>query len=132
MQNTVTTALLLTLFLFFISLIPESVLYGIQLVKAHNFASNTIELAERTGGFQYSYNGENVDLIPDIEKKMKADNMDGWKYEFTKGRVDRNQPLYFKIKSEHQFYIFKLIGVDGVKAPIWSNREGVGKVFFRE
>ncbi|MGM2783056.1 DUF4320 family protein, partial [Bacillus cereus group sp. MYBK207-2] len=42
MQNTVTTALFLTLSLLLISLLPEGVLYGIQLVKAHNFASDMV------------------------------------------------------------------------------------------
>ena len=57
MQNTVTTALFLTLSLL-ITLIPEGVLYGMQLVKAHDFASSTVELAEQTGGFQYTYEGK--------------------------------------------------------------------------
>lgn len=78
MQNTVTTALFLTLSLLLITLIPEGVLYGMQLVKAHDFVSSTVELAEQTGGFQYTYEGKNVNLIPDIEKKMKEQNMDGW------------------------------------------------------
>ncbi|MDM5265110.1 DUF4320 family protein [Bacillus wiedmannii] len=54
MQNTVTTALFLTLSLLLITLIPEGVLYGMQLIKAHDFTSSTVELAEQTGGFQYT------------------------------------------------------------------------------
>ncbi|PFV83455.1 hypothetical protein COL05_08510 [Bacillus sp. AFS059628] len=131
MQNTVTTALFLTLSLLLITLIPEGVLYGMQLIKAHDFASSTVELAEQTGGFQYTYEGKNVNLIPDIEKKMKEQNMDGWKYEYTKDRVDHNQPLNFKIKAEHHFFIFKMIGIDGVKAPIWANKDGMGQIYFR-
>lgn len=131
MQNTVTTALFLTLSLLLITLIPEGVLYGMQLVKAHDFASSTVDLAEQTGGFQYTYEGKNVNLIPDIEKKMKEQNMDGWKYEYTKGRVDHNQPLNFKIKAEHHFFIFKMIGIDSVKAPIWANKDGMGQIYFR-
>ncbi|PEW74076.1 hypothetical protein CN424_21320 [Bacillus cereus] len=131
MQNTVTTALFLTLSLLLITLIPEGVLYGMQLIKAHDFASSTVELAEQTGGFQYTYEGKNVNLIPDIEKKMKEQNMDGWKYEYTKGRVDHNQPLNFKIKAEHHFFIFKMIGIDSVKTPIWANKDGMGQIYFR-
>ncbi|AHX21683.1 DUF4320 family protein [Bacillus cereus group sp. MYBK249-1] len=131
MQNTVTTALFLTLSLLLISLLPEGVLYGIQLVKAHNFASDMVEIAENKGGFQYDYNGKRVDLVPGIEKRMKEEKMDGWKYEYTKGRIDHSQPLSFKVKSEHHFFIFKLIGVDGIKAPIWASKDGLGQVYFK-
>ncbi|MEF7560397.1 DUF4320 family protein [Bacillus thuringiensis] len=131
MQNTVTTALFLTLSLLLISLLPEGVLYGIQLVKAHNFASDMIEIAENKGGFQYDYNGKRVDLVPGIEKRMKEEKMDGWKYEYTKGRIDHNQSLSFKVKAEHHFFIFKLIGVEGIKAPIWASKEGLGQVYFK-
>ncbi|MED3243956.1 DUF4320 family protein, partial [Bacillus thuringiensis] len=77
MQNTVTTALFLTFSLLLISLLPEGVLYGIQLVKAHNFAADMVENAENKGGFQYDYNGKRVDLVPGIEKRMKEEKMDG-------------------------------------------------------
>ncbi|MCT4574435.1 DUF4320 family protein, partial [Bacillus thuringiensis] len=56
--------------------------------------------------------------------------MDGWKYEYTKGRIDHNQSLSFKVKAEHHFFIFKLIGVDGIKAPIWASKDGMGQVYF--
>ncbi|MGN4255168.1 DUF4320 family protein [Bacillus cereus group sp. MYBKT14-1] len=131
MQNTVTTALFLTLSLLLISLLPEGVLYGIQLVKAHNFASDMVEIAENKGGFQYDYNGKRVDLVPGIEKRMKEEKMAGWKYEYTKGRIDHSQPLSFKVKAEHHFLIFKLIGVDGIKAPIWASKDGLGQVYFK-
>ncbi|EEL67451.1 DUF4320 family protein [Bacillus mycoides] len=131
MQNTVTTALLLTLSLLLISLLPEGVLYGIQLVKAHNFASDMVESAENKGGFQYDNNGKRVDLIPGIEKRMKEEKMDGWKYEYTKGRIEHGQPLSFKVNAEHHFFIFKLIGVEGVKAPIWASKDGMGQVYFK-
>lgn len=131
MQNTVTTALFLTLSLLLISLLPEGVLYGIQLVKAHNFASDMVEIAENKGGFQYDYNGKRVDLVPGIEKRMKEEKMDGWKYEYTKGRIDHSQPLFFKVKAEHHFFIFKLIGVDGIKAPVWASKDGLGQVYFK-
>ncbi|MCQ6325254.1 DUF4320 family protein [Bacillus cereus] len=113
------------------SLLPEGVLYGIQLVKAHNFASDMVGIAENNGGFQYDYNGKRVDLIPGIEKRMKEEKMDGWKYEYTKGRIDHNQSLSFKVKAEHHFFIFKLIGVDGIKAPIWASKDGMGQVYFK-
>lgn len=131
MQNTITTALLLTLSLLFICLIPEGVLYGIQMVKAHDFATSTVELAEKEGGFQYTYNGKTVDLIPKIEKRMKEEKMEGWKFEYTKGRVDHNQPLSFKLKAEYEIHILELIGVDAIKVPIWANRDGVGQVYFK-
>ncbi|HDR7455233.1 TPA: DUF4320 family protein [Bacillus cereus] len=131
MQNTVTTALFLTLSLLLISLLPEGVLYGIQLVKAHNFASDMVEIAENKGGFQYDYNGKRVDLVPGIKKRMKEEKMAGWKYEYTKGRIDHSQPLSFKVKAEHHFLIFKLIGVDGIKAPIWASKDGLGQVYFK-
>ncbi|MEB9686417.1 DUF4320 family protein, partial [Bacillus anthracis] len=121
----------LTLSLLLISLLPEGVLYGIQLVKAHNFASDMVEIAENKGGFQYDYNGKRVDLVPGIEKRMKEEKMDGWKYEYTKGRIDHSHPLSFKVKAEHHFFIFKLIGVDGIKAPIWASKDGLGQVYFK-
>ncbi|MGH1323066.1 DUF4320 family protein, partial [Bacillus cereus] len=49
----------------------------------------------------------------------------------TKGRIDHNQSLSFKVKAEHHFFIFKLIGVDGIKAPIWASKEGLGQVYFK-
>lgn len=58
MQNTVTTALFLTLSLLLITLIPEGVLYGMQLIKAHDFASSTVELAEKQVVFSTRMKGK--------------------------------------------------------------------------
>ncbi len=44
---------------------------------------------------------------------------------------DHSQSLSFKVKAEHHFFIFKLIGVDGIKAPIWASKDGLGQVYFK-
>lgn len=131
MQNTVATALLITFSLFFIVLIPEGVMYGMQLVKAHDFVSDTIAVAEKNGGFKYTHENKNVNMIPNIEKSMEKGNMGDWKYKYTEGKVNYNEPLSFSVRGEHQFTIFKIFGVDGVKAPIWAHKDGIGQVYFR-
>ncbi len=40
-------------------------------------------------------------------------------------------PFLFKVKAEHHFFIFKLIGVDDIKAPIWASKDGLGQVYFK-
>ncbi len=90
-----------------ITLIPEGVLYGMQLVKAHDFCFYYSRVSRKKQVvFSTRMKEKNVNLIPDIEKKMKEQNMDGWKYEYTKGRVDHNQPLNFKIKSRTSLLYF--------------------------
>lgn len=140
MQNTVAYGLLLPFFLFVAMILPDFLIYANLSVKAHHVATNVIEVAEKAGGFEYSEGTTNVNLQPFIESELERYNLnvDHWEVDYTKGKVDYNQPLQITVKGEYKFKAFDMIYGDAdaevnemKRAKINASRSGIGQVFFR-
>ena len=130
MQQTIAYGLLLPLILFFVMLVPDFVMYSNYTVKAHNIATNAIEIAEKTGGFS-------DDLESYVEEQLENNNMypDQWTVSFTEGRVDYNQPIYITLKGSYRVSAFDTIFGENEERiknlPIQATKSGIGQVFFR-
>jgi Domain of unknown function (DUF4320) len=138
MSDTLSTALLLPLVLFFMLLVPEFLMYGNLAVKANAIATDTVQLAEKVGGFEYSEDGTSVNLGDYIEEQFEKNNLnpDVWSYEYTVGKVDYNQPMQVVIRGEYKFGSFLMLGDEDdwefdFTIPIVVSRSGVGQVYFR-
>ena len=139
MSDTLATALLIPVMLFFFLLVPEFIMYGNVAVKANHIATDTVQLAERVGGFEYSDGESSVNLGEYIEKQFELNhlNPDLWSYEYTDGRVDYNKPMQIVIRGQYYFSIFRILGLSdeelefSTTIPVVASRSGVGQVFFR-
>lgn len=139
MSNTLATALLIPLMLFFVLLVPEFIMYGNLEVKANHIATDSVQLAERVGGFEYNEGKTSVNLGDYIKKQFELNNLnpEAWSYEYTDGRVDYNQPLQVVIRGGYKFNIFSILGLNdselgfSTNIPVVASRSGVGQVFFR-
>ncbi|KAA6448213.1 DUF4320 family protein [Bacillus cereus] len=136
MSETLAKGLTMLMWLFFILIIAEFIMYSAYYVKAQNTASSTLKIAERMGGFQYSYNQQKVDVEPYLKSQLNENHMypDHWSYQFTKGKVEHNTPMEIAIKGSYEFQVFKLLPIDwgfDAKIPINVKRTGIGQVFFR-
>ncbi|MEX3623664.1 DUF4320 family protein [Viridibacillus arvi] len=139
MSDTLATALLLPVMLFFFLLVPDFIMYANISVKANHIATDTVQLAERVGGFEYSEGGTSVNLGEHIEEQFRFNNLnvDAWSYEYTAGRVDYNKPMQVVIRGGYYFSIFRILGMSddelefSTTIPVVATRSGVGQVFFR-
>lgn len=139
MSDTLATALLMPVMLFFFLLVPEFIMYGNVSVKANHIATDSVQLAERVGGFEYSDGDTSVNLGEYIEKQFELNNLnpDLWSYEYTDGRVDYNKPLQVVIRGQYYFSIFRMLGMSdeelefSTTIPVVVSRSGIGQVFFR-
>lgn len=139
MSDTLATALLLPVMLFFFLLVPEFIMYGNVSVKANHIATDSVQLAERVGGFEYSDGNTSVNLGEYIEKQFELNNLNPelWSYEYTPGRIDYNKPLQVVIRGQYYFSIFRILGMSddelefSTTIPVITSRSGVGQVFFR-
>lgn len=138
MSDTLSTALLLPLVLFFVLLVPEFLMYGNMTVKANSIATNTVQLAEKVGGFEYSEGGASVNLGDYIEEQFERNNLNTevWSYEYTEGRVDYNQPMQVVIRGQYNFGSFFMLGNQDswefdFTLPVVVSRSGIGQVYFR-
>lgn len=139
MSDTLATALLIPVALFFFLLVPEFIMYGNVEVKANHIATDAVQLAERVGGFEYADGETSVNLGEYIEEQFELNNLDPelWSYEYTDGRVDYNKPLQVVIRGQYYFSIFRILGMSddelefSTTIPVIASRSGVGQVFFR-
>lgn len=138
MSDTLSTALLLPLVLFFMLLVPEFLMYGNVAVKANAIATDTVQLAEKVGGFEYSDEDASVNLGSYIEEQFERNNLnpDVWSYEYTEGKVDYNQPMQVVVRGHYNFGSFYMLGDEDswgfdFSIPVVVSRSGIGQVYFR-
>lgn len=137
MSDTLSSALLIPIILFFVILVPEFIMYGNLQVKAQQIATSTVQVAEQVGGFEYSHGSTDVNLGDYIEEQLEFNNLnkDAWSYEYTEGRVDYNQPLTISVRGQYTFQIFDILGVSDwgfpTTVPVVASKTGVGQVYFR-
>ncbi|WP_121616777.1 DUF4320 family protein [Virgibacillus halodenitrificans] len=138
MSDTLSTALLLPLVLFFVLLVPEFLMYGNLTVKANAIATDTVQLAEKVGGFEYAEDGASVNLGDYIEEQFERNNLNPevWSYEYTEGKVDYNQPMQVVVRGQYNFGSFFMLGKEedwefDFTLPVVVSRSGIGQVYFR-
>lgn len=138
MSDTLSTALLIPLVLFFVLLVPDFLMYGNMTVKANSIATEVVQLAEKVGGFEYSDEDASVNLGEFIEEQFEKNNLnpDVWSYEYTEGKVDYNQPMQVVIRGQFNFGSFYLLGDQDdwgfdLAIPVVVSRSGIGQVYFR-
>ncbi|QZY88654.1 DUF4320 family protein [Exiguobacterium acetylicum] len=131
MQNTATTAIMITMFILLSLLIPEGIIMSNEKTKVQNLANDAVELAERQGGFDYEYEGTTHSIVGQIKTRMKEDGLEGYKISYTKGRVQHNQGLYFEIEGTYRYEIFNLIGISNMDFTLHARKMGVSEVLFR-
>ena len=137
MSDTLSSILLIPIILFFVLLVPEFIMYANLDIKANQIATNSVQLAERVGGFEYSYGDTDVNLGEHIEEQFDQNKLDEtvWSYEYTDGRIEYNQPLSVVIRGQYTFRIFDILGVSdwgfSTTVPVVATKSGIGQVYFR-
>lgn len=117
--------------LFFAVILLEAILFASEVVKVHLFVQHAAELGAKYGGYQYSYNGQNVDILSQLKQEMINENMGDFQIDYTKGKANYNEDVFFAIKGDYTFYTFRLIGLDLIKLPIYAKKIETSQVWFR-
>ncbi|MDI3235963.1 DUF4320 family protein [Exiguobacterium antarcticum] len=131
MQNTVATAIFITILLVLTLLIPEGLMMSNEKTNLQNLANDAVELAERQGGFDYEYEGVKYSIINQIEKRMENEKLGNYKISYTQGRVQHNEPLTFEIEGTYRYEVFNLLGITNMDFPLHAKKHGVSEVLFR-
>lgn len=131
MSNLVGKLLTMIFSLFFAVVLLESVLFASQVVKAHLFVKHAAEEGAKYGGYVYSHNGNNVDILSQLKQEMINENLGDFQIDYTRGKANYNEDVFFAVRGHYTFYTFRLLGLDLVKLPIYAKKVETSQVWFR-
>ncbi|MED5052549.1 DUF4320 family protein [Anoxybacillus rupiensis] len=131
MSNTISYFLTMIFSLFFVVVILESILFAGEVVKVHTFVQHAAELGAKYGGYKYNYNGQNINILDDLEEEMINQNLGDFQVDYTRDKVNYNEDVFFAVRGQYTFYTFRLIGFDLIKLPIYAKKIQSSQVWFR-